>query len=89
MERLHGLLEPVASLGGTLSGTGMIGGSLSQPSGLPPEYTGDYIVTPRAYERTRLPTNGLVMRDDVTVIEIPYYETSNVTGTTIYIADEV
>lgn len=79
MERLHGNLEPVASLSG----------SLSQPSNLPPEYTGDYIVTPRAYARTRLPTNGLVMRDDVTVIEIPYYETSNVTGTTIYIADEV
>lgn len=89
MERLNGILEPVASLGGTLSGSVHLGGSLSKPSGLPPEYTGDYLVTPKAFERTRLPTNGLVMRDDVTVVEIPYFETSNISGTTVFIADEV
>lgn len=52
-------------------------------------YTGDYEVTPRAATEVVLPTEGLVMSDDVTVRKIPYYETSNPTGKTVYIASEV
>lgn len=47
-------------------------------------YSGDYIVTPRSYEQT-LDTSFKVLEDDVTVKQIPYFETSNEDGTTVYI----
>lgn len=53
-----------------------------------PEYTGEYNVTP-ATEEQCLPTKNKLMRDDITVREIPYYETSNDTGTTVYIGSKV
>lgn len=43
-------------------------------------YDGEYVVTPQAWEQTVLSTHNLVLRDDVTVLEIPYFETSNVSG---------
>lgn len=52
-------------------------------------YTGAYEVTPRAFTEIVLPTNGLVMTDDVTVHEVPYWETHNEDGITAYIASEV
>lgn len=53
-------------------------------------YQGEYIVMPSLTEETVLRTNGLLMTDDVTVKEIPYYETTNQSGgTTVYIAMEV
>lgn len=53
-------------------------------------YEGVYEITPLLSAETVLPTNGLLMRDDVTVKEIPYYETTNQSGgTTVYIAMEV
>jgi hypothetical protein len=36
-----------------------------------------------------LQTNGLRMTDDVTVTEIPYYETSNESGITVFIANNL
>lgn len=52
-------------------------------------YEGDYVVTPRADAATVLPTKDKTMQDDVTVQKIPYYETANPTGDTVYIASEV
>lgn len=43
-------------------------------------YDGEYVVTPKAWEEVVLETQGYLMRDDVTVLEIPYYETSNLSG---------
>lgn len=54
-----------------------------------PEYEGDYIVTPLAYNQTILKTSGKRMADNVTVREVPYYEVSNVEGKTVYIADTI
>ena len=48
-------------------------------------YTGEYIVTPNVFVQT-LDTNNKLMTDDVTVLEIPYSEVSNLYGTTISIA---
>ena len=49
-------------------------------------YDGEYTVTPKMTPTT-LPTNGKVMEDDVLVLSIPMYETTNHTGgTTLYIA---
>ena len=44
-------------------------------------YEGEYTVIPKANAPTVLAT--------VTVTKIPYYETSNPTGDTVYIASEV
>lgn len=52
-------------------------------------YEGDYVVTPSAHRDIILETTNKLMEDDVTVVQIPYYETSNVTGYTVYIADSV
>lgn len=53
-------------------------------------YEGPYEATPKARAQTILETSGKFMDDDVTVLEIPYYETSNLAGgTTAYIAKEV
>ena len=53
-------------------------------------YEGPYEVTPRAWQGTVLETKDKAMTDDVTVLEIPYFETGNVyNGLTVYIANEV
>lgn len=44
-----------------------------------PIYTGTIIVTPHAYEQT-LDTSEKTVMDDITVLEIPYTETSNPSG---------
>lgn len=52
-------------------------------------YKGEYEVTPKLHVETKLDTSGKLMKKDVTVLEIPYYETSNISGgTTVYIATE-
>lgn len=51
-------------------------------------YEGEYTVTPKVTSQT-LPTAHKLMAQDVTVLEIPYFETSNVTGYTVYIGNEV
>jgi hypothetical protein len=42
-------------------------------------YDGEYTVIPRVYVQT-LETDRKVMRDNVTVTEIPYVESDNVEG---------
>lgn len=50
-------------------------------------YTDDYEVTPKTYSQT-LDTANKLLRDDITVLEIPYFETSNDSdGLTVYIAN--
>lgn len=51
-------------------------------------YHGQYEVTPSAHNQIVLETREKLMADDVTVNKIPYYETSNESGLTVYIADE-
>lgn len=53
-------------------------------------YLGPYEVIPLAYDETVLETKDLVMDENVTVLQIPYYETSNLSGGyTVFIAGEV
>ena len=49
-------------------------------------YEGEYVVTPKFYEETILETQDKKMEENVQVLEIPYYETRNPSGSyTIYI----
>lgn len=52
-------------------------------------YEGPYEVTPKAHNEVVLDTMGKVMEGDVTVLKVPYYETSNLfDGKTVYIAED-
>lgn len=53
-----------------------------------PYYQGAYTVTPSDEAQT-LATKNTTMTDDVTVKQIPYYEVSNQTGSTVYIGKEL
>lgn len=52
-------------------------------------YEGSYVVIPKAYQDQVLETQGLVMLNDVTVTRVPYWQTGNTSGDTVYIASEV
>ena len=52
-------------------------------------YDGPYEVIPKVNSQA-LSTAGKMMNDDVTVLEVPYYEVSNqFGGNTVYIAKEL
>lgn len=48
------------------------------------EYKGEYKVIPKTEKQT-LETKNKVMKNNVTVAEIPFFEVSNETGTTVII----
>lgn len=52
-------------------------------------YTGEYNVIPKAKEEVILETKNKKMMNDVTVKKIPYFQTSNESGQTVYIGGEV
>ena len=52
----------------------------------PDMYTGETVVIPKAHEAQILLCKDKTMPDDVTVTKVPYFETSNDSGTTVYIA---
>ena len=65
-----------------------LNGNITLPKVIKAEnYEGDYNVIPKTYEQSLL-TKNKHMKDNVLIHEIPYYETSNLTGTTIYIGGE-
>lgn len=55
------------------------------------EYTGETTVTPRAFQEQVLPTRDKVVRSDITVKEVPYFEVDAPVGggKTVYIARRV
>lgn len=53
-----------------------------------PTYDGNYQVVPKSTEQL-LSTKDKQMTDDVTIKAIPYFETSNEDGITIFIGSEV
>ena len=50
-----------------------------------PYYTGDITVTPKVRESVELKTKDTIVLQNITVEEIPYYETSNVKGITFIV----
>lgn len=85
---LVGYLSQESSLNGTLAVPANLVGYLTLPeviSDATDEYDGEYIIIPSSVEQV-LQTTDKLMRDDVTVKEIPYYETANLFGgETVYI----
>lgn len=85
---LTGSISEVPMIFGTLSATGEMKGTVDVLEYYP-EYKGEYLVTPKASDAVTLNTANMVLKEDVVVAKVPYYETSNETGTTVYIAKEV
>ena len=55
----------------------------------PEHYSGSYEVTPKAHQTQILDTSGKVFSEDLVIHEVPYYQTSNISGgITSYIAKE-
>lgn len=81
---LDGELELLIELDGELGIFTKVSGGSDYPW-----YTGETEVTPKAHSATVLETENKIMPSDVTVIKIPYHETSNQSGKTVYIASEV
>lgn len=50
------------------------------------QYTGVYTVTPKITQQT-LNTAQKILKDNVDILSIPYYETTNVKGKTIIIGE--
>lgn len=77
------------SLNGTLSEELGFTGSLSVTTE-PESFDGNYEVTPKAFESQTLETKDKLMKENITIKEIPYWESSNQSGgKTAYIAKEV
>ena len=88
MDKLIGRLAPVVEITGRLTDVQKISGYLTTPLVVPPDvYQLPYLVISKSYESQILFTDGLLMEDDVTVTEIPYFESDNeANGRTVTIA---
>lgn len=84
---LIGRMNPVGNLSGRIGRPNDMSGNINiDPSPEIESYDGDYIVIPKAFTEQVLETKEKKMEDNVTVKEIPYYETSNIEGgSTVYI----
>lgn len=51
-------------------------------------YDGAYELTPSTYLEQTLNTKDKILEDDITVHKVPYWETSNEYGLTIYIGND-
>ena len=81
--KIDGNISPLEKTTGTITygiGTGL---NIQQ-------YEGEYDIIPKAFEDEILNTKNKRLSKDITVKEIPYYETSNVSGgLTVYIAGHI
>lgn len=90
MNKLIGSVTSGQLLTGKLSETTPVIGVVSVGSAFVPDiYDGDYIIVPKADEEQELQTKDKLLKENVTVKAVPYYEVSNLTGNTVFIASEV
>lgn len=76
--KIKGNLTAYGRLCGTITGAGILSGTLSQPKGFT-DYRGDYDPIPTV-EGVTLATRDMHMTDDVTIQPIPIYEVQNEKG---------
>ena len=88
MSKIIGELNAAGICGSmnTANMTGTIGNGIVKYDSSTELYTGEYNVVPKAAEEQKLPCAGKKMLKDVDIKAIPFFETSNEAGTTVYIA---
>lgn len=84
--QLKAIITDTTNLVGKIAGVNSLKGivSLSEPV---ETYQGDYMITPKIVSQ-QMKTKNKKMEANVTVLAIPYYETSNLSGKTVYIGGE-
>ena len=84
------LISQELNLQGSLSTNNILmEGNITIPPEIPTDiYEGEYTVVSKPFKTSEIPTQGLKMKENVVVLKIPYYETSNVSGYTVYIGGE-
>ena len=87
-DTLKGKIHGLQQLKAKLSNENSIRVTISTSSISRPNYDGDYSITPSINEQT-LNTKNKLMVDDLNIKKIPYFQTSNEYGDTIYIGKEV
>lgn len=96
---MHGKIDQAGSITGNLNPSQQIKGNLNQsqqvkgkiqfPHIIPPDvYDGETVIVPSSFSDKELETRGKMVKTDIVVKQIPYYETANETGKTIYIGNE-
>lgn len=86
---LRGSIPAQGTLRGVLSGDGSLKGSICVTKEFD-AYAGDYNIVPKAFISQTLETANKVLKENVTISEVPYWETRNESnGQTAYIAKEV
>lgn len=92
-ETVTGTVSPLIKTKANIDSKKTITGKVTYGNGTgeyAPVYDGDYEVIPLAFQDIILPTKDKKMMGDVVVKEVPYYETSNLSGgVTVYIAGKV
>ena len=88
IEHLTGIMSAEPFLSGKLSCNVGLKGGLSVPDDYS-LYLGDYLIVPRAFEGQTIATANKLLKKDILIKEIPYFETHNPKGITVYIAKEV
>lgn len=83
-----GTLNTGISLTGNMSSVNNITSTLNLDVGQHTDYDGDYEITPKTESQILL-TKNKILRNNMQINEIPYYETGNEYGKTIYIGSEV
>lgn len=80
---VNGNISPITTISGNITyGVG--------EGDTPIIYEGDYDVIPLAFQETVLKTKNKKLVDNIVVKEIPYYETTNLSGgNTVYIAGHI
>lgn len=88
--KIKGTLADIEKITARVFDRPALKGSITLPKSLAGDpYGGPYEVTPNPENDIVLATRKKSMLDDVTVFKIPYYETSNESGYTVYIGNEV
>lgn len=84
------LISQELNLQGNLSADSiLIEGTIMFSPEIPTDiYEGEYEVVSKPFKTSEIQTQGLRMLENIVVLEIPYYETSNVSGYTVYIGGE-
>ena len=90
MSKIIGELNAAGICGSmnTANMTGTIENGIVKVDGSTDPFLGEYEVTPKVDAQT-MPCAGKKMLKDVDIKAIPFFETSNEAGTTVYIAAEI
>ena len=85
---IFGKINPHPSLSGIVNKEQQMSAVVGIYEGMNPEkYDGDYIFDPLVESERTIDTKHKFLTGNIVVNKIPYFETSNPTGTTVYIGD--